>query len=47
MGLELPCARDELCVECAEPSPLCSVNTVITHKPSEPDITIVLIGERI
>ncbi|MFH1150940.1 MAG: LUD domain-containing protein [Actinomycetota bacterium] len=47
IGLELPCARDELCVECAEPPPLCSVNTVITHRPSEPDIKVILIGERV
>jgi len=44
-GLNLPCVKPGHCVECAEPPPVCVVNTVVTRKPIEPDILVVLIGE--
>ncbi|MBU4174973.1 MAG: lactate utilization protein [Actinobacteria bacterium] len=44
-GLNFPCVRPGHCVECAEPPPVCVVNTVITRKPIKPDILVVLIGE--
>ncbi len=44
-GLDFPCVRPGHCVECAEPPPVCVVNTVITRKPAQPDILVVLIGE--
>lgn len=44
-GVDLPCVKSGHCVECAEPPPVCVVNTVVTRKPVEPDILVVLIGE--
>ncbi|MBU4194196.1 MAG: lactate utilization protein [Actinobacteria bacterium] len=44
-GVKLPCVKPEHCVECAEPPPVCVVNTVVTRKPVKPDILVVLIGE--
>jgi hypothetical protein len=45
LGMDLPCVVKKECVECATPSPLCVVNTVITRKPEKPEILVVLIGE--
>lgn len=44
-GINLPCVKSEHCVECAEPPPVCVVNTVVTRNPARPDILVVLIGE--
>ncbi|PKQ27821.1 MAG: hypothetical protein CVT63_05975 [Candidatus Anoxymicrobium japonicum] len=46
MGLEIDCAKSQLCVECAAPPAMCAVNTVVTRQPAAPDIVIILIGER-
>ena len=47
MGLELECARTARCVECESPPAMCAVNTVVTRQPDSPDITVVLIGEKL
>lgn len=43
--LDLPCVKKEHCVECDEPPPACVVNTIVTRKPSEPQILVMIIGE--
>jgi hypothetical protein len=47
MALDIECARTERCIECEAPVPMCAVNTIVTRKPLSPDITVVLIGEKL
>lgn len=47
LGLDLPCVGAEQCVECDTPHPMCAVNTVVSRRPSRPEIIVVLIGERL
>ncbi|MDD5748716.1 MAG: LUD domain-containing protein [Actinomycetota bacterium] len=46
-GLELECARKGTCVECENPSFLCTVHTVLTEKPADVDFLVVLVGEHL
>jgi len=46
-GLNLECAKKGSCVECASPSTLCTVHTLISRKPAGIDFTVVLVGEHI
>jgi hypothetical protein len=47
LGLPLKCATTERCVECDSPIAICAVNTIVTRQPDTPQITMVLIGERL
>lgn len=47
LELNTECAQSLRCVECAEPPAMCAVNTVVTRQPGSPEITVVLIGERL
>jgi hypothetical protein len=47
LGLDMECARTERCTECESPPAMCAVNSVVTRKPAIPDISVVLIGERL
>lgn len=47
LGLDLKCGKSGRCVECESPDPICSVTTVITRKPSKPDMLVVIVGERL
>lgn len=47
LGLDIPCVKKGRCVECDNPHPICSVNTVITRKPLKPDILVALIAEKL
>ena len=47
LGLDVECARTERCVECETPPAICTVNTVVTRRPASPEMTVVLIGERL
>lgn len=47
LNIDLPCVSAGNCIECDRPHALCTVNTVITRNPDEPDIVIVLIGQRL
>ena len=47
LGLDLTCVKSGRCVECESPDPICSVTTVVTRKPSRPDMLVVIVGERL
>ena len=47
LGLDMECAHTERCTECESPPAMCAVNSVVTRKPAMPDISVVLIGERL
>jgi hypothetical protein len=47
LGLDMECARTETCTECESPPAMCAVNSVVTRRPATPDISVVLIGERL
>lgn len=46
LELDLPCVEEGRCIECDAPPAMCTVNTVITRKPAEPEIRLLLVGER-
>jgi len=45
LGLDLPCTRDGVCVDCRDPRRICRATLILHRRPLLTDVTVVLIGE--
>ena len=45
LHLDLPCTRDNGCVDCREPHRICRATLILHRRPLFTDITVILIGE--
>ncbi|MGC8971714.1 MAG: lactate utilization protein [bacterium] len=47
LGLNTPCAKLGYCINCSSNVSICRVTTIIEHKPSKTDFTIILVAEEL
>lgn len=45
LGTKSPCAKTGYCVDCKSPSTICAVTVVMDRRPSQTEVTVVLIPE--
>ena len=47
LGLDLPCVKRGMCVDCRSPMSICRITTIISLKPVWTDLKVFLIGEHL
>ncbi len=47
IGLPNPCTTTGICMDCESPKRICNATTILHKRPSQSDITILLVGENL